>query len=105
MPVILNCDNDGDHASEIIPAHKSHYKMIPNNDKDALYDAIKSFDVDRKEVQEMTWEKHNKKKLPKNSHFISLRKLRKTLLVNVRIRNWWNLSQNCSLKFEVMWMY
>ena len=36
--------------------------MIPNNDKDALYDAIKSFDVDRKEVQEMTWEKHNKKK-------------------------------------------
>ena len=62
VPVILNCDNDGDHASEIIPAHKSHYKMIPNNDKDALYDAIKSFDVDRKEVQEMTWEKHNKKK-------------------------------------------
>ena len=59
VPVILNCDNDGDHASEIIPAHKSHYKKIPNNDKDALYDAITSFDVDRKEVQEMTWEKHS----------------------------------------------
>ena len=59
VPVILNCDNDGDHASEIIPAHKGHYKMIPNNDKDALYDAIMSFDVDRKEVQEMTWEKHS----------------------------------------------
>ena len=59
IPVILNCDNDGDHASEIIPAHKGHYKMIPNNDKDALYDAIKSFDVNRKEVQEMTWEKHS----------------------------------------------
>ena len=59
VPVILNCDNDGDHASEIIPAHKGHYKMIPNNDKDALYNAIKSFDVDRKEVQEMTWEKHS----------------------------------------------
>ena len=59
VPVILNCDNDGDHASEIIPAHKGHYKMIPNNDKDALYDAIKSFDVDRKEVQEMPWEKHS----------------------------------------------
>lgn len=59
VPVILNCDNDGDHASEIIPAHKGHYKKIPNNDKDALYDAIKSFDVDRKEVQEMTWEKHS----------------------------------------------
>ena len=59
VPVILNCDNDGDHASEIIPAHKGHYKKIPNNDKDALYNAIKSFDVDRKEVQEMTWEKHS----------------------------------------------
>tara|TARA_B100000609_G_scaffold135642_1_gene108488 strand:- start:27 stop:665 length:639 start_codon:yes stop_codon:yes gene_type:complete len=59
VPVILNCDNDGDHASEIIPAHKGHYKKIPNNDKSALIDAIKSFDVDRKEVQEMTWEKHS----------------------------------------------
>ena len=66
VPVILNCDNDGDHASEIIPAHKSHYKKIPNNDKDALVDAIKSFDVDRKEVQEMTWEKHNKKQWKKD---------------------------------------
>lgn len=59
LPVILNCDNDGDHASEIIPAHKSHYKKIPNNDKSALIDAIDSFDVDKKEVQEMTWEKHS----------------------------------------------
>ena len=59
VPVILNCDNDGDHASEIIPAHKSHYKKIPNNDKSALIDAIDSFDVDKKEVQEMTWEKHS----------------------------------------------
>ena len=54
-----NCDNDGDHASEIIPADESHYIKIPNNDKDALVNAVKSFDVDRKEVQEMTWEKHS----------------------------------------------
>ena len=60
LPVILNCDNDGDHASEIIPADKGHYVKIPNNDKDALISAIKSFKgVDKKEIQEMTWEKHN----------------------------------------------
>ena len=59
LPVILNCDNDGDHASEIIPADERHYVKIPNNDKDALVNAVKSFDVDRKEVQEMTWEKHS----------------------------------------------
>ena len=49
VPVILNCNNDGDHASEIIPASPNHYIKIPNNDKDALIKAIKSFDVDRKE--------------------------------------------------------
>ena len=59
VPVILNCDNDGDHASEIIPADRGHYIKIPNNDKDALVNAVKSFDIDRKEVQEMTWEKHS----------------------------------------------
>jgi glycosyltransferase involved in cell wall biosynthesis len=59
VPIILNCDNNGDHASEIIPAHKSHYKKIPNDDKSALIDAINNFDVDRKEVQEMTLEKHS----------------------------------------------
>ena len=59
LPIILNCDNNGDHASEIIPASLNHFKKIPNNDKEALVDAIKSFDVDRKEIQEMTWEKHN----------------------------------------------
>ena len=60
IPVILNCDKDGDHASEIIPADKSHYKKIPRNNKSALIDAIKNFsNVDRKEIQEMTWEKHS----------------------------------------------
>ena len=67
VPVILNCDNDGDHASEIIPASPNHYIKIPNNDKDALIKAINSFDVDRKEVQEMTWEKHSLESW--NKHF------------------------------------
>ena len=59
IPIILNCDKKGEHASEYIPASPTHCKKIPNNDKDAVIDAIKSFDVDRKEVQDMTWEKHN----------------------------------------------
>jgi len=66
IPIILNSDKDGDHASEIIPADKSHYIKIPRDDKDALVSAIKSFDkIDRKAIQEMTWEKHNKKEWKK----------------------------------------
>tara|TARA_B100000424_G_scaffold269299_1_gene265946 strand:- start:1026 stop:2141 length:1116 start_codon:yes stop_codon:yes gene_type:complete len=60
IPIILNSYRNGNHASEIIPASPSHYKKIPTNDKDALVSAIKSFEnVDRKEIQEMTYEKHN----------------------------------------------
>jgi len=67
IPIILNSDKNGDHASEIIPADKSHYVKIPKDDKDALVKAIKSFEnVDRKEIQEMTWEKHNRKKWKSN---------------------------------------
>ena len=63
VPVILNSDKNGDHASEIIPADKSHYKVIPRDDKDALVSAIKSFDkIDRKAIQDMTWEKHSLEK-------------------------------------------
>ena len=66
IPVILNSDKDGDHASEIIPADKSHYIKIPRDDKDALVSAIKSFDkIDRKEIQDMTWEKHSLEKWKK----------------------------------------
>ena len=60
VPVILNSFKDGTHASEIIPESKDHYKLIPKDDKDALISAIKSFkNIDRKEIQEKTWEKHN----------------------------------------------
>ena len=70
VPVILNSFKDGTHASEIIPASKEHYKLIPKNDKNALISAIKSFKgVDRKEIQEMTWEKHNLKSWKK--HFVN----------------------------------
>ena len=43
---------------------------FPTNDKDALIGAIKSFkNIDKKEVQEMTWEKHNKDTWKK--HFVN----------------------------------
>ena len=68
IPVILNCDNDGDHASEIIPASPNHFIKISNNNKDELVSAIKSFkNVDRKEIQEMTIEKYSLEKW--KSHF------------------------------------
>jgi hypothetical protein len=67
IPVILNSDKDGDHASEIIPADKSHYVKIPKDDKDALVKAIKSFEnVDRKAIQQSTWDKHNKEQWKKS---------------------------------------
>ena len=63
VPIILNCNKDGDHASETIPALPNHYVKIKNNDKDELIKAIKSFkNIDRKEVQEATLEKHSLKK-------------------------------------------
>lgn len=63
VPIILNCNKDGDHASENIPASPNHYVKIKNNDKDELIKAIKSFEnIDRKEVQEATLEKHSLKK-------------------------------------------
>ena len=68
LPIILNSHKSGEHASEIIPASKNHYKLIPKDDKDALISAIKSFEnVDRKEIQEMTMEKHSLEKW--KSHF------------------------------------
>ena len=60
IPVILNSDKDNDHASEIIPADKSHYIKISRDNKEELISAIKSFEnIDRKEIQDMTWEKHS----------------------------------------------
>jgi len=66
VPLILNGYKDKTHASEIIPKYKRHYKVIPTNDKKELIKAIKSFEnVDRKAIQQATWEKHNKKQWKK----------------------------------------
>ena len=70
VPLILIGYKDNTHASEIIPLSKNHYKVIPTNDKDALIGAIKSLkNIDKKEVQEMTWEKHNEYSWKK--HFVN----------------------------------
>ena len=63
IPVILNSDADGQHASTIITDNSNHYRLIKNNDKDELLEAIKSFDdVDRQQIQDEIWEKHSKEK-------------------------------------------
>ena len=62
VPVILNTRYDY-HAAETIPMKKEHCTKISINDKDALVSAINSYrDIDRKEIQDMTWEKHSHQK-------------------------------------------
>ena len=59
VPIILNA-KDNIHAANVIPAKPSHYKNISHNSKTELISAISSFDgIDRKEIQDMTWEKHS----------------------------------------------
>ena len=62
VPIILNA-KDNNHAANAIPAKSSHYKNISHNSKEELISAISSFDgIDRKEIQDMTWEKHSLEK-------------------------------------------
>ena len=57
VPIILN-SKDNKHASTSICASDKHYRLVSNRDE--LVDAIKSFEnVDRQEIQEMTWKKHS----------------------------------------------
>jgi len=66
IPIIANSKNNV-HASNMIPASPFHYKNITFNCKEELIDAINSFDdIDRKEIQDMTWEKHTHKKWKTN---------------------------------------
>lgn len=59
VPLICNAKNNN-HASNIISAKDTHHKNISLNSKEELVDAIYSFnEVDRKEIQDMTWEKHS----------------------------------------------
>ena len=61
IPIIANSKNNV-HASNVISAKDSHYKNISLNSKEELIGAIHSFDgIDRKEIQDMTWEKHSHK--------------------------------------------
>ena len=61
VPLICN-SKDNYHASNFFPMKDSHYKNISLNSKEELIDAINSFDgIDRKEIQDMTWEKHSHK--------------------------------------------
>ena len=47
------------HASNSVASKSSHYKNITFGSKEELIDAINSFkSIDRKEIQDMTWEKH-----------------------------------------------
>ena len=63
VPVILNSDKDGEHASKIITNNPEHYRLIKTNDADELKEAIKSFDgVDRQQIQNEIWEKHSLEK-------------------------------------------
>jgi len=69
IPIILNTKNNI-HSSNIISAHSSHHKNITYNSKEELVNAIKSFDhIDRKEIQDMTWEKHTHDKW--KTHFLN----------------------------------
>lgn len=62
VPIILNSKEYG-HASETIPKSKRHYKCIQWNNKEELVSAIKDLKkVDRKEIQDMTWDKHSHEK-------------------------------------------
>ena len=58
VPIILNSKNNI-HASETIPKDERHFRKIILDDKDELIQAITDLKkVDRKEIQDMTWEKH-----------------------------------------------
>jgi len=62
VPIILN-SKKMKHSSESIPASNKHYKKILWDKKvgsEQLISAIESFrNIDRKEIQDMTWDKHN----------------------------------------------
>ena len=51
------------HASNILATDKSHFINIMHNSKEELIDAINKFkDIDRQEIQDMTWEKYTEKR-------------------------------------------
>ena len=81
IPVILNSDKNGQHASTIVTDNPNHYKLIPTDDKEELKIAIKSFDkINRKAIQDEIWEKHSLEKWKENlSTFMHKTVVRKDL--------------------------
>ncbi len=69
VPIILNAKKMK-HSSESIPASKRHYKNILWDKKvgsEQLISAIESFrNMDRKEIQDMTWDKHSHSEWERN---------------------------------------
>ena len=70
--MILNT-RDNIHAAETIQKRylcfwkQKHCTKIPLNDKDALIYAINSYrGIDRKEIQDMTWDKHSHSEWERN---------------------------------------
>jgi hypothetical protein len=60
IPLILNTKN-GEHASIDLCAKESFYKLV--TDGVETHDAIVSFEgIDRKEIQDATWDKHSYEK-------------------------------------------
>tara|TARA_B100000424_G_scaffold122955_1_gene93145 strand:+ start:19 stop:1152 length:1134 start_codon:yes stop_codon:yes gene_type:complete len=51
------------HGGDMWATDKSHYINIMHNSKEELIDAINKFkDIDRQEIQDMTWEKYTEKR-------------------------------------------
>ena len=58
VPVILN-GKDYNHASKIIPCSDKHYKIIDHNPRELAASIECLRNSNRKEIQDMTWEKHS----------------------------------------------
>ena len=51
------------HATNIVPVNDKHFTNIMLNSKEELVSAINKLkDIDRKEIQDMTWEKYTEKR-------------------------------------------
>jgi len=60
VPIILNSDANGEHASTIITDNSNHYKLIKKGDDRELIQAIEDLKkVDRQSMQDEIWEKHS----------------------------------------------
>ena len=60
VPIILNSDENGEHASLTVTDNPNHYRLIKKNDKGELVKAIEDLKkVDRQSLPDEIWEKHS----------------------------------------------